>query len=121
MNEILQLGVHSPFGYLLIVLVAAASIFNVTSLVQTAAFRRPRSRHLLWLGVILPLAASTIGALLTFRRLLHYTQEPTLDWPFASLLAYAYFLALSGLGVALLGCVAYMLPSLTRSPHPKSA
>ena len=118
MNQSLQLGVHGPFGYLLIVLVAASSIFNVSSLVQTAAFRRPHSPHLLWLGVILPLTASTVGTLVTVRRFLHYTQEPTLDWPFASLLAYAYFLALSGLGVGLLGCVAYMLPPLTRPPRP---
>jgi hypothetical protein len=45
MNQTLQLGVHGPFGYLLILLVAASSIFNVISLIQTTAFRRPRSPH----------------------------------------------------------------------------
>src|SRR5947209_7913012 len=108
MNHTPQLGILGPFGYVLVLVITASCVFSLTSLIQTTAFRRRRSPHLLWLGVVLPPAVSTLGALACIRRILHYTRTPALDWPFAGILGYACFITLSGLCVALLGCAAHI-------------
>ena len=114
---------------LLIVLVASG-IASVASLIDLVVLRRRwLQRHTLWVGVLSPLATSSLANFIAARRIISSYDE-SLYQPVASLVAFIYLSSILGLLCASLGCLVHILttrigarpddsPPRTQSPNDR--
>jgi hypothetical protein len=102
-------GVPGAGGYVVVALLCVASVFNIYSLLAQVSSRGCLFRHSLWLGVALPLASGSAGALLASRAMIAMIHESAIDGPYPELFSFSIFAPLSGLVIAALGCAAHIL------------